>query len=172
MNAAILAAIIALTPGFNQGIPAAGQVAAVQVVTQSAAPTVALKTVSTARTWTNALETVVSKHVRYDFAVTNFDGNAAIPTNTVDHFDYADWIVNGTNFIVGKVTASAFLATNVVETGGKILAAEYTVTNDLASVTASAHYGVDSPDSATFYFGDPIIVTGATDGDVVKLILK
>ena len=84
----------------------------------------------------------------------------------------ADWIINGTNFIVGRVTASAFLATNVVATGGKILAAEYTVTNDLASVTASAHYGVDSPDSATFYFGDPIIVTGATDGDVIKLILK
>ena len=50
MNAAILAAIIALNPGFNQGIPADGQVAAVQVVTQSAAPTVALKSVATART--------------------------------------------------------------------------------------------------------------------------
>lgn len=36
MNAAILAAIIALNPGFNQGIPADGQVAAVQVVTGAA----------------------------------------------------------------------------------------------------------------------------------------
>lgn len=53
-----------------------------------------------------------------------------------------------------------------------ILAAEYTVTNDLASVTASSHYGVDSHDSAVYYFGDPIIVTGAADGDVIKLILK
>lgn len=33
-----------------------------------------------------------------------------------------------------------------------ILADEYTVTNDLASVNASSHYGVDSPDSAVYYF--------------------
>lgn len=172
MNIAIIATILALLPGENAAPGAYGQVSAIEATTQAASATVGVSAVSTARTWTNALETVVTQHRRYDFAVTNWDGNASIATNTLDSFSYSDWLLGGvTNMIVGSVVPSNILVTNVVETGGKLLAAEYVVTNSLGSVSVSNHHGTATPENAHF-FGGEIIVTGASDGDSVKLILK
>ena len=52
------------------------------------------------------------------------------------------------------------------------VSASYAVTNTLATVSVSNHYGTATPSPAKFHFGDPLIVEGAKDGDSVKVILK
>lgn len=170
MNAIILAALLTLAPGDNPAPEAYGQVAAVQATTQAASASVTVSAVSLAQTWTNVYEDVVSAHRRYDFTITNWDGNASIATNTLDVFNYADWMLGPTNMIVGPVVPSDVLMTNTVATG-KALAAQYFVTNTLATVSASGHYGTATPDAA-FVFGGTLVVTGAADGDIIKIIIK
>ena len=167
----IFAALLTLSPGDNPNPAGYGQVAAIRATTQAATATVGVYAVTSARTWTNTYQTVITPHRRYDFVITNYDGAAAIATNTWDTFDYSDWMIGGiTNMIVGPVTPSTVPVTNTV-VAGQALAAVYTVTNTLGTVSVSGHTGAATPEGA-FVYGDTIYVSGAADGDEVKMILK
>ena len=167
----IIATLLTLSPGENANPDAFGQVAAVRATTQSATATVKVSSVSIAQTWTNTYATVILPRRRYDFTITNWNGSAAVSTNTWDTFDYSDWKINGiTNKIVGAVVPSTVPYTNTV-VSGKALAARYVVTNELASVSVSSHNGEATP-NGKYVYGDTLVVSGAADGDTVKLILK
>ena len=170
MNVAILAALLTLFPGENAAPSEYGQVAAIEATTQAASATVTVSAVSTAETWTNVTKEVVTDHRRYDFVITNWDGNVSIATNVLDTFSYSDWMLGPTNMIVGPVRPSTVPVTNTV-VAGKALAVRYVVTNSIGSVSVSSHFGTATPENK-FFFGDKLVVGGAADGDSVKLILK
>ncbi len=155
-------------PGWHAG---GGKVLAVEAVTQNAAATVALSSVRSVTTYTNQLFEVVTPHDLYSFSITNYDGNAAISTNTVDVFSYSDWMRGTTNLIVGAVTHTRFAETNTVA-AGRLPSTTYTVTNALLSVTTSGHYGTATPESSKFVFGGAINVSGAAEDDVITLIVE
>ena len=158
MNVAILAALLTLFPGENAVPSEHGQVAAIEATTQSASATITVSAVSTAQTWTNVLQEVVTDHIRYDFAITNWDGNASIATNTLDTFSYSDWMLGTTNMIVGPVRPSTVPVTNTV-VAGKAIAASYVVTNTLGTVAVSSHFGTATPENK-FFFGDKFVEIG------------
>lgn len=168
---AALADVFALKPGLNSIAAAKGQLTAVEALTTNASATVAVKSVRTVYAYTNAFAEVTKRHEIFSFAYTNFDGNAAITTNVWDTFDYDDWTTNGVSKIVGPVSTSV---TNVTETvpDGRRVSQTFVVTNDLATVTASGHYGIASPESATYVLGGEYLVTGSGEDDVVTILIK
>lgn len=171
MSVAALADVFALKPGLNSIAAARGQLAAVEALTTNASATVAVKSVRTVYAYTNAFAEVTTTHEVFSFVYTNFDGNAAIATNVWDSFSYDDWQTNGVSMIVGPVTPST---TNVTETvpDGRRVSQTFMVTNDLATVTASGHYGIASPESATYVLGGEYLVTGASGDDAITIYIK
>lgn len=162
---------VALKSGLNT-VNEAGQVIAAEAVTASASATVALKSVSTVTTYSNEYASVTTPHMVYSFAITNFDGNTTVATNVWDSFAYPDWVwTNGATKIVGEVSTSRTNVTTSV-ISRRVPSASYTVTNDLVSVSASNHYGSGAPESATYFFGGRILVTGAAADDSVIVIIK
>ena len=162
------AALLSLSPGYNNpGV--SGEVVAIEAATSNAAATVALKTVATFTTYTNATAKVIRYETAYALTYTNYDGSAAISTNVIGFVDYNAFQTNGASKIVAGPVRFDLPITNTVITA-RLPAATYAKTNDIASVTTSGHFG--SVTTNAYLFGDGIIVTGASDGDSIKVIYK
>ncbi len=160
---------VVLAPGENA--LRAGKICAASATTKAAATNVTIAAVSTVAEYTNTYVQVIKPHTLYSFSITNYDGNAAIATNTVDRFSYADWRNGPTNFICSAISATAFATTNSV-VSGKGLKAAYTSTNTLVTITVSAHHGSEVPATATWHYGESVIVTGSSPGDSVCVLVE
>ena len=170
MNSIILlAALLTLNPGYNNpGV--AGEVVAIEAATTNATATIAIKSVQSITAYTNATAQVVNFETAYALTYTNYDGRAAISTNVIGYVNYADFkTTNGVNKIISGPTRFDMPITNTVITA-TVPAATYAKTNDLATVTTSAHFG--NVTTNAFLFGDGILVTGAAEGDSIKVLLK
>jgi hypothetical protein len=177
---ATFADIVALRPGLNHAPAVRGKIAAAEAVTVEASATVALKSVCSVTAYTNAYRDVTLPHTVYSFTVTNWNNTAAFATNVWDVFAYDDWmtevetkpgVTNEVSRIVGLVTPTR---TNVTESVifARLPGTTYVVTNDLVSISASSHYGSESPESATYILSGDILVTGAGEDDVVTLLVE
>ena len=169
MNSIILlAALLTLNPGYNNpGV--AGEVVAIEAATTNATATIAIKSVQSITAYTNATAQVVNFETAYALTYTNYDGAAAISTNVIGYVDYDYFKTNGVNKIISGPTRFDMPITNTVITA-TVPAATYAKTNDLATVTTSAHFG--NVTTNAFLFGDGILVTGAAEGDSIKVLLK
>lgn len=170
MNSIILlAALLTLNPGYNNpGV--AGEVVAIEAATTNATATIAIKSVQSVTAYSNITAQVVNFETAYAITYTNYDGNAAIKTNVIGYVNYADFkTTNGVNKIISGPTRFDMPITNTVITA-TVPAATYAKTNDLATVTTSAHFG--NVTTNAFLFGDGILVTGAAEGDSIKVLLK
>lgn len=168
MNSIILAALLALNPGYNNpGV--AGEVVAIEAATTNATATIDIKSVQSITAYTNATAQVINFETAYAITYTNFDGSASIATNVIGYVDYDAFKTNGVSKIVKGPTRFDMPITNTVITA-TLPAATYAKTNDLATVTTSAHFG--SVTTNAFLFGDSILVTGAADGDSIKVLIK
>ncbi|MBQ1428028.1 MAG: hypothetical protein IIZ06_00020 [Kiritimatiellae bacterium] len=168
MNSLILAALLTLQPGYNNpGV--AGEVVAIEAATTNATATIAIKSVQSITAYTNATAQVVNFETAYALTYTNYDGSAAISTNVIGYVDYDYFKTNGVSKIISGPTRFDMPITNTVITA-TLPAATYAKTNDVASVTTSAHFG--SVTTNAFLFGDALLVTGAAEGDSIKVLLK
>ena len=169
MNSIILAALLTLQPGYNNpGV--AGEVVAIEAATTNATATIAIKSVQSVTAYSNITAQVINFETAYAITYTNYDGNAAIKTNVIGYVNYADFkTTNGVNKIISGPTRFDMPITNTVITA-TVPAATYTKTNDLATVTTSGHFG--NVTTNAFLFGDGILVTGAAEGDSIKVLLK
>ena len=169
MNSIILlAALLTLQPGYNNpGV--AGEVVAIEAATTNATATIAIKSVQSITAYTNATAQVVNFETAYALTYTNFDGSAAISTNVIGWVDYDYFKTNGVSKIISGPTRFDMPITNTVIVA-TLPAATYAKTNDLATVTTSAHFG--NVTTNAFLFGDGIFVTGAAEGDSIKVLLK
>ena len=169
MNSIILlAALLTLNPGYNNpGV--AGEVVAIEAATTNATATIAIKSVQSITAYTNATAQVVNFETAYALTYTNFDGSAAISTNVIGWVDYDYFKTNGVSKIISGPTRFDMPITNTVIVA-TLPAATYAQTNDLATVTTSAHFG--NVTTNAFLFGDGIFVTGAAEGDSIKVLLK
>ena len=169
MNSIILlAALLTLNPGYNNpGV--AGEVVAIEAATTNATATIAIKSVQSITAYTNATAQVVNFETAYALTYTNFDGSAAISTNVIGWVDYDYFKTNGVSKIISGPTRFDMPITNTVIVA-TLPAATYAQTNDLATVTTSAHFG--NVTTNAFLFGDGILVTGAAEGDSIKVLLK
>ena len=168
MNSIILAALLTLNPGYNNpGV--AGEVVAIEAATTNATATIAIKSVQSITAYTNATAQVVNFETAYALTYTNYDGSAAISTNVIGYVDYDYFKTNGVSKIISGPTRFDLPITNTVIVA-TLPAATYAKTNDLATVTTSAHFG--NVTTNAFLFGDGILVTGAADGDSIKVLLK
>ena len=170
MNSLILAALLTLNPGYNNP-GAAGEVVAIEAATSNATATVALKSVSALTTYTNATAQVVTFEAAWRVVYTNFDDTAAITTTVVGYLDWDafKW-TNGVQRIIGDPVRFDLPTTNTVVTG-QAISGYYAATNDIGTVTTSAHFGQAAITNKVL-FGDGILVTGAAEGDSIKVLLK
>jgi len=169
MNSIILAALLTLNPGYNNpGV--AGEVVAIEAATTNATATVAIKSVNTLTTYTNTTAQVVTFEAAWRVAYTNFDGNAAITTNVVGYLDWDAFKTNGVSKIIGDPARFDLPTTNTVVTG-KAISGFYAATNDIGSVTTSAHFGQAAITNKVL-LGGGILVTGAAEGDIINLLIK
>lgn len=168
MNSIILAALLTLQPGYNNpGV--AGEVVAIEAATTNATATIGIKSVQSITAYTNATAQVVNFETAYAITYTNYDGSAAIATNVIGWVDFDDFRTNGVSKIISGPTRFDLPITNTVVTA-TLPAETYVKTNDLATVTTSAHFG--NVVTNAYLFGDGILVTGAADGDSIKVIYK
>lgn len=168
MNSIILAALLTLNPGYNNpGV--AGEVVAIEAATTNATATIAIKSVQSITAYTNATAQVVNFETAYALTYTNFDGSAAISTNVIGYVDYDYFKTNGVSKIISGPTRFDMPITNTVIVA-TLPAATYAKTNDLATVTTSAHFG--NVTTNAFLFGDGILVTGAAEGDIINILIK
>ena len=168
MNSIILAALLALNPGYNNpGV--AGEVVAIEAATTNATATIDIKSVQSITAYTNATAQVINFETAYALTYTNYDGSAAIETNVIGWVDYDYFKTNGVSKIISGPTRFDMPTTNTVITA-TLPAATYAKTNDLATVTTSAHFG--SVVTNAYLFGDGILVTGAAEGDSIKVLIK
>lgn len=168
MNSIILAAMLTLTGGYNNA-GVSGEVVAIEAATSNATATVEVKSVSSYTVYTNATAEVVSYEPAWAVTYTNFDGEASIETNVVGRIDYSAFQTNGVSKIIGEPQKFDMPFTNVVVTA-QVAAETYAVTNTIATVTTSAHFGQATTNA--YIFGGGLYVTGAGEGDIIKLIYK
>ena len=169
MNSLILAALLMLQPGYNNP-GAAGEVVAIEAATTNATATIAIKSVQSITAYTNATAQVVNFETAYAIVYTNFDDSASVATNIIGYVDYSAFrTTNGVNKIISGPTRFDMPITNTVIVA-TLPAATYAKTNDLATVTTSAHFG--SVTTNAFLLGDGLLVTGAADGDTIKVLIK
>lgn len=165
----ILAALLTLAPGYNN-TGAAGEVVAVSAATSNATATVAVKSINTLTTYTNTTAQVVTFEDAWRVVYTNFDGNASITTNVVGYLDYDAFTTNGVTKLIGDPVRFDLPTTNTVVTG-QAISGFYAATNDIGTITTSAHFGQTAITNKVL-FGGGVLVTGAADGDIIKIIIK
>ena len=167
---AAFAEVVALRPGANP-CPV-GKVLAIEAVTAYATPTVKVQQVESVSLYTNAFEDVVSTHTAYSFSLTNWNGVASVSTNVLDRFTLSDWIVNGTNHVVGAVYESRVSVTNTVACA-RLPSATYVVTNSLFSTAASNHRLAATPAQTTYLMGNgTLILSGVEPEDSVFILVE
>lgn len=168
MNSIILAALLTLSPGYNNpGV--AGEVVAIEAATTNAAATISISSVQSVTAYTNATAQVVNFETAFALTYTNFDGSAAISTNVVGWVDFDYFKTNGVSKIISGPTRFDLPITNTVVTA-TLPAETWAKTNALATITTSGHFG--SVSTNAYLFGDAILVTGAADGDSIKILIK
>lgn len=168
MNGIILAAMLTLNPGFNN-VGVAGEVVAIEAATSNATATVEVAAVNSLTLYTNVTEQVVSYDTAYALTYTNFDGEASIATNVLGYVDYDYFKTNGVSKIIAGPTRFDMPITNTV-VKASVAAETYAVTNTIATVTTSAHFGQATTNA--YIFGGGLYVTGAGEGDIIKVIYK
>lgn len=169
MNSLILAALIMLNPGYNDpGV--AGEIVAIEAACTNATATVSIKSVQSITAYTNATAKVISYETAYALTYTNFNGAAAISTNVVGYVDYDYFKTNGVSKIVSGPTRFDMPITNIVVTG-QLPKATYAKTNNLATLSVSGHFG-SATNLNTAILGDALLVTGAGEGDIIKVLVK
>ena len=165
----ILAALLTLAPGYNN-TGAAGEVVAVSAATSNATATIAIKSVDALTTYTNTTAQVVTFETAYALTYTNYDGAAAIATNVLGYVDYDYFKTNGVSKIIQGPVRFDLPITNTVVTGQAIYG-YYAATNDIGSVTTSAHFGQAAITNKVL-FGGGVLVTGAAEGDIINILIK
>ena len=165
----ILAALLTLAPGYNN-TGAAGEVVAVSAATSNATATVAIKSVNTLTTYTNTTAQVVTLETAYALTYTNYDGAAAIATNVLGYVDYDYFKTNGVSKIIKGPVRFDMPITNTVVTG-QAISGYYAATNDIGSVTTSAHFGQAAITNKVL-LGGGVLVTGAAEGDIINILIK
>lgn len=121
--------------------------------------------------------TVIKSHVAInpetgDLAtrIASFDYTYPTTTNVVG---YVDWDAfndtNGVQRIIGEPVRFDMPITNTVVTA-QVAAETYTATNDLATVNVTDHFGTVVTNGVIF--GGGLLVTGAAEGDTVKILIK
>ena len=169
MNGIILAAMLALNPGYNN-VGTAGEVVALNAATSNATATVTVSAVDSFTLYTNVTAEVISYETAYAITYTNYDGSAAISTNVIGYVDYSAFVTtNGINKIIAGPTRFDLPITNTVVTA-KVPAQTFTATNGLATISTADHFG--SVTTNGYFFGGGIVVEGATDGDRINIIIK
>ena len=173
--AAFLAApLFAATPvslhvGVNE-CPA-GEVAAFEAVTASNAAALKVSCVVTVRETTNAVAQTVERKVRYDFALTNWNGEAFVQTNVYDRFAWSDWEVDGTNHVCVAPSATNVVVTNTFTIG--VPGRTFAVTNALFDASSASHYLMATNPSLKYLSGrGSLVVTGASADDKLTLFIK
>ena len=168
MNSLILAALLTLYPGYNNpGV--AGEVVAMEAATSNETATIELKSVQAFTLYTNATAEVISYETAYAITYTNFDGEASISTNVVGYLDLSYFYTNGVSKILNGPTRFDLPITNEVVVA-TLPSEVFAVTNEFASLTTADHFAAISTNA--YLLGDAIIVTGAEDGDVIKVLVK
>ena len=168
MNGIILAAMLTLNPGFNN-VGVAGEVVAIEAATSNATATVEVSAVNSLTLYTNVTEQVVSYDTAYALTYTNFDGEASIATNVLGYVDYDYFKTNGVSKIISGPTRFDMPITNTV-VKASVAAETYAVTNTIATGTTSAHFGQATTNA--YIFGGGLYVTGAGEGDIIRVIYK
>ena len=168
MNGIILAAMLALNPGYNN-VGTAGEVVALNAATSNATATVTVSAVDSFTLYTNVTAEVISYETAYAITYTNYDGEAAISTNVIGYVDYDAFRTNGVSKIIKGPTRFDMPITNTVITA-KVPAQTFTATNGLATISTADHFG--SVTTNGYFFGGGIVVEGATDGDRINIIIK
>ena len=167
---AACAEVVALRPGANP-CPV-GKVLALEAVTAYATPTVKVEQVESVALYTNVFADVVSTHTSYSFSLTNWNGVASVSTNVLDRFTLSDWVVDGTNHVVGAVYESRVPVTNTV-VAARLPSATYAVTNSLFSTAASNHRLVATPAQTTYLMGNgSLILSGVEPEDPVFILVE
>lgn len=91
-------------------------------------------------------------------------------TNVVGYLDYSAFCdTNGVSTIVGEPVRFDMPITNTV-VKASVAAETYAVTNTIATVTTSAHFGQATTNA--YFFGGGLYVTGAGEGDIIRVIYK
>lgn len=170
MHSFILAALLTLGGGYNNP-GAEGEIVAVSAATSNATATVAVKTVSTFTTYTNATAEVVSYEPAWALTYTNFDGEASISTNVLGRVNYDDFTTtNGVRKIIAGPTRFDMPFTNTVVLA-TLPAETFTATNDVATLTAAGHFAF-APITNKFLLGEAVLITGAEKTDTINILIK
>jgi len=167
---ALNAATYQLHNGINAVNIPGGEIVGIECMTVGASQSVTASVVVAVSEYTNAYKSVTTPHTRYDFTITNYDGNAAIATNVLDNFKYSDWRRGTTNLIISAVKPSR---TNITEqvADGKRLKATYTKETQIGTGTASSHYLKITPASTMHFYGGTVKVQ-CGEGDNLTILVK
>lgn len=174
LTALVAATMFAATPvALRSGANPAplGEIAALEAITASNAPTIAVQYVATVRAYTNATAQTVKRGTEYYFGLTNWNGAAYVYTNSWNRFDYADWTVLGTNHVVTAVASTNLVVTNTypISVPGPL----YAITNSVFSAAASAHYLMATNPAVRYLSGNgKLLVTGASPDDHITIFVR
>lgn len=169
MHTIILAALLMLNPGIND-VGVAGEVVAIEAATTNATGTIKIQSVQSITAYTNATAKVIRYETAFALTYTNMIGGAAIATNVIGYVDYGYFNTNGVRQIVSGPNRFDMPITNTVVTA-TVPSATYAKTNTLATVTTSSHFG-SVTNQHPYILGEPILVSGAKDGDIVKILIN
>lgn len=159
-----------LKNGLND-IESSGEIVAIEANTVSGSQVITASVETAVSEYTNVYKSVTSRHLRYDFTVTNYDGNASIATSCLDRFVKSNWYTtNGLYKVISPITTAP---TNITESviAGKALKATYSHETAIGNGTASNHYLKITPASTTYFIGGKIKCS-CGDGDSVRILIK
>ena len=171
LAAATLLAATPVTLKLGTNFAPRGEIAALEAITASNAPTVKVDYVSSVRAYTNATGQAIQSGKMYYFGLTNWNNVAYVYTNSWNRFDYADWTVLGTNHVVTAVASTNLVVTNTfpISVPGPL----YTITNSVFSAAASGHYLMATNPSVRFMSGQgKLEVSGASAEDKITIFVK
>lgn len=161
---------IVLHPGINE-CPA-GQMVALEAITGNASPSIKLEQIYNVSLYTNAYMDVETIHTAYYFQLTNWNGEASITTNVLDRFNRSDWIIDGTNHVVGSVYEYYAFVTNQALIG-RLPSQTFSVTNSLISTNAINHRLYTAPQNTVWLSGaGHLLLSGIEPEDIATLIIK
>ena len=174
ISALAATALIAATPvslRLGENASPIGEIAALEAVTASNAPTIKVDYVVSVLAYTNATAQSIKEGRQYSFGLTNWNGVAYVATNSWNRFDFGDWTVNGTNHVVGPITSTNLVVTNTFPYA--VPGPRYTITNSVFSAAASGHYLMATNPAVKFMSGaGKLVVTGASASDRITIFVR
>ena len=174
LTAIAAAALFAATPvslRLGENASPIGEIAALEAVTASNAPTVKVDYIVSVLTYTNVTAQSIKEGRQYNFGLTNWNGATYVATNSWNRFDFADWTENGTNHVVGPITSTNLVVTNTFPYA--VPGPRYVVTNSVFSAAASGHYLMATNPAVKFLSGaGKLVVTGASASDRLTIFVR